>query len=51
LLTVYTGIEAAAVAQGASVTRGQAIARVAGGGTLHFEVRQGLDSVDPVPYL
>ena len=51
LLTVYTGIEAAAVAQGATVTRGQTIARVGGDKTLHFEVRQGLDSVDPVPYL
>lgn len=51
LLTVYTGIEGAAVAQGASVARGQAIAKVTGGGVLHFEVRQGLNAVDPVPYL
>ena len=51
LLTVYTGIEGALVAQGASVARGQAIAKVTSGGSLHFEVRQGLESVDPVPYL
>ncbi|MBC7737592.1 MAG: peptidoglycan DD-metalloendopeptidase family protein [Candidatus Saccharibacteria bacterium] len=51
LLTVYTGIEGATVAQGQSVTRGQPIAKVAAAGQVHFEVRQGLDSVDPVPYL
>ena len=51
LLTVYTGIEAAAVAQGATVARGQVIAKASAGGQVHFEVRLGLDSVDPVPYL
>ena len=51
LLTVYTGIEGATVAQGASVARGQVIAKVGGGGQVHFEVRQGLEAVDPVPYL
>ena len=53
LLTVYTGIEAVTVAQGASVTRGQTIASVASGNPpeLHFEVRQGLESVDPLSYL
>ena len=50
LLTVYTGIDGITVAQGASVTRGQTIARAAGS-TVHFEVRQGLESVDPLPYL
>ena len=50
LLTVYTGIDAIAVAQGATVARGQTIARAAGT-TVHFEVRQGLESVDPLPYL
>ena len=51
LLTVYTGIEGATVAQGASVARGQTIAVVAGGAEVHFEVRQGLEAVDPLPYL
>ena len=50
LLTVYTGIDGITVAQGATVTRGQTIARAAGS-TVHFEVRQGLESVDPLPYL
>ena len=50
LLTVYTGIGSIAVAQGATVSRGQTIAKAAGG-TVHFEVRQGLESVDPLPYL
>ena len=50
LLTVYTGIGAITVAQGASVTRGQVIAKAAGS-TVHFEVRQGLEAVDPLPYL
>ena len=53
LLTVYTGIDTVTVAQGAQVTRGQTIAKVAPGNPpeLHFEVRQGLESVDPVSYL
>ena len=50
LLTVYTGISAITVSQGATVTRGQTIAKAAGS-TVHFEVRQGLKSVDPLPYL
>ncbi len=53
LLTVYTGIDAVKVAQGASVTRGQTIAVVAAGSPakVHFEIRQGIESVDPLPYL
>lgn len=50
LLTVYTGIVDVAVAQGAQVSRGQTIAKAAGS-SVHFEVRQGLESVDPLPYL
>ena len=50
LLTVYTGIASISVSQGAKVARGQTIASAAGG-TVHFEVRQGLESVDPIPYL
>lgn len=50
LLTVYTGIKDVAVAKGDQVKRGQTIAR-ASGSSVHFEVRQGLESVDPLPYL
>lgn len=50
LLTVYAGIEGLKVAKGASVTRGQVIG-VTGKSNLHFEVRKGIDSVDPLPYL
>ncbi len=53
LLTVYAGVDGVTVAQGASVKRGQTIASVKAGSPafLHFEVRQGLESVDPLPYL
>jgi murein DD-endopeptidase MepM/ murein hydrolase activator NlpD len=53
LLTVYANIDGIAVAKGDRVKRGQAIAKVrsANPAFLHFEVRQGFDSVDPVPYL
>ena len=41
------------LAKGATVTRGQIIGTVRAGNPsfLHFEVRQGIDSVDPMPYL
>ena len=53
LLTVYAGIDGVTVAKDAVVKRGQTIAAVRAGPTpaLHFEVRQGLDSLDPLPYL
>ncbi len=53
LLTVYANIDAITVAKGDKVKRGQAIAKVRASDPafLHFEVRQGFDSVDPVPYL
>ncbi|SIS80774.1 peptidoglycan DD-metalloendopeptidase family protein [Phaeovulum vinaykumarii] len=53
LLTVYANIDNVAVAKGAKVSRGQTIARVRAGtpGFVHFEVRQGFESVDPMPYL
>ncbi|MGB8813225.1 MAG: M23 family metallopeptidase [Paracoccaceae bacterium] len=53
LLTVYAGIDAIAVAKGATVKRGQTIAKIraADPAFLHFEVRKGFDSVDPAPYL
>lgn len=53
LLTVYANIDTLAVQKGARVSRGQAIAKVAAGDPsfLHFEVRNGQDSVDPMKYL
>ena len=53
LLTVYANIDGIAVARGDRVTRGQTIATVRQGDPsfLHFEVREGLESVDPLPYL
>ncbi|MBY6119379.1 peptidoglycan DD-metalloendopeptidase family protein [Mameliella alba] len=51
--TVYLNVADISVNVGDSVSRGQQIARVAPGevGFLHFEVRQGLDSADPMSYL
>lgn len=53
LLTVYANIDGITVAKGAAVKRGQTIAKVRGGDPafVHFEVRQGFESVDPMPYL
>lgn len=52
-LTVYAGIDGVKVAKGASVARGQQIAviRRADPAFLHFEVRKGVDAVDPMGYL
>lgn len=51
--TVYLNVADVSVSNGDSVSRGQQIARIAPGdvGFLHFEVRQGLDSVDPMNYV
>ncbi|WP_371223698.1 peptidoglycan DD-metalloendopeptidase family protein [Roseovarius sp. 2305UL8-3] len=53
LLTVYSNVESVAVKKGDSVSRGQKLAAIRKKGTaaLHFEVRKGFDSVDPIPYL
>lgn len=53
LLTVYAGVEGVTLAKGAAVKRGQAIAKVRAGDPafVHFEVRKGVESVDPLPYL
>ncbi|MGQ0566745.1 MAG: LysM peptidoglycan-binding domain-containing protein [Gemmobacter sp.] len=52
-LTVYAGIDGVTVAKGAKVSRGQQIAviRRADPAFLHFEVRKGVDAVDPMGYL
>lgn len=53
LLTVYAGIDGLKVKKGDTVTRGQVIGAVhaASPPALHFEVRKGVDSLDPVPFL
>lgn len=53
LLTVYANIDNLSVERGARVSRGQSIAQVAAGDPsfLHFEVRNGQESVDPMRYL
>ncbi len=53
LLTVYAGVDALTVTKGATVKRGQTVAKVRAGepSFLHFEVRQGLESVDPMQFL
>ena len=53
VLTVYAGLDGIKVAKGAKVKRGQTIAAVRAGNPafVHFEVRKGVESVDPLPYL
>ncbi|MGJ8624368.1 MAG: peptidoglycan DD-metalloendopeptidase family protein [Yoonia sp.] len=53
LLTVYTQLSDLSVAKNDSVSRGQSIGKVRQGNPsfLHFEVRRGLQSLDPTEYL
>jgi murein DD-endopeptidase MepM/ murein hydrolase activator NlpD len=53
LLTVYANVDAITVKKGDSVRRGQKLAQLRSGENayVHFEVRNGFDSVDPMPYL
>ena len=53
LLTVYANVTDVKVQKGDSVRRGQAIASLRTGDNayVHFEVRNGFDSVDPLPFL
>ena len=53
LLTVYTNISDLSVAKDDQVSRGETLGKVAPGSPsfVHFEVRRGLQSVDPTDYL
>ncbi len=53
LLTVYANLDNVRVDSNARVTRGQTIGTVRAGDPsfLHFEVREGFESVDPMPFL
>jgi len=53
LLTVYANVAGVKVAKGDNVSRGQQIAVLRDGADshVHFEVRNGFESVDPTPYI
>lgn len=53
LLTVYSNVGNVAVEKGDRVSRGGKLAEIRsdGAAAVHFEVRKGFDSVDPMPYL
>lgn len=53
ILTVYVNVDDLSVSKDDTVSQGQTIAKVAEGAPsfLHFEVRDGLESVDPSDYL
>lgn len=53
ILTVYTNLEGLTVSKGDSVARGGTLGKVKAGSPsfIHFEVRRGLESVDPNEFL
>ena len=53
LLTVYANVDKITVKKGDKVKRGQKLAQLRDekNSYVHFEVRNGFDSVDPMPYL
>jgi murein DD-endopeptidase MepM/ murein hydrolase activator NlpD len=53
ILTVYANIDGITVKKGDTVKRGQTVAAVRAGNPsfLRFEVRNGIDAVDPMPFL
>jgi len=53
ILTVYANIGDIIVSKGAAVKRGQPIGKIREGNPsfLHFEIRQGFESIDPMDYL
>ena len=53
VLTVYAGVDGVSVKKGDTVSRGQTIAKIKAGDPafLHFEVRLGAESTDPMSYL
>ena len=53
ILTVYAGVDGLKVGKGDKVSKGQSIAAVRSGepAFVHFEVRKGVDSLNPVPYI
>ncbi len=51
LMTVYAGIDNVAVAKGDKVSAGTQLGKARNAGIVHFEVRNGFESVDPEKYL
>lgn len=51
LMTVYAGLAKLSVAKGDKVSAGETLGTSSKAGVLHFEVRQGFESVDPEKYL
>jgi murein DD-endopeptidase MepM/ murein hydrolase activator NlpD len=52
VMTVYYNVDKISVAKGASVKRNAKLAQIpAKDSFVHFEVRKGFDSVDPMPFL
>ncbi|MFT4011971.1 MAG: LysM peptidoglycan-binding domain-containing protein [Paracoccus sp. (in: a-proteobacteria)] len=51
LMTVYAGLDDVAVQKGQKVGAGTTLGKARNQGVVHFEVRQGFDSVDPEKYL
>ncbi|MTH65310.1 LysM peptidoglycan-binding domain-containing protein [Paracoccus shanxieyensis] len=51
LMTVYAGLDDVAVTKGQSVGTGTTLGKARNAGVLHFEVREGFESVDPEKYL
>ncbi|TCS62390.1 murein DD-endopeptidase MepM/ murein hydrolase activator NlpD [Primorskyibacter sedentarius] len=53
VMTVYIRVDDISVAKGDNVSRGQTIGKIGSGDPayVHFEVREGFDSVDPTGYL
>ncbi len=51
LMTVYAGVDDVAVTKGQAVQAGTPLGKARNQGLVHFEVRQGFESVDPEKYL
>ncbi|KPP87147.1 MAG: Peptidase, M23/M37 family [Rhodobacteraceae bacterium HLUCCA08] len=51
ILSVYMNLQGLTVERGDTVSQGQTIGQVSNAGFLHFEVRDGRDSVNPADYL
>ena len=51
LMTVYAGLDGLTVGKGDAVSAGQTLGKATAAGVIHFEVRRGFESVDPVSFL
>ncbi len=51
LMTVYAGLDDVIVSKGQKVAAGAQLGKARSQGVVHFEVREGFDSVDPEKYL